>query len=97
MTYFPFDTQKCSLRYGSWSYSKEFIHLLHQNPKNDLIGAVSSQILYQKESDKPKNTDIKGQKGELQFTKNSIESKEWEIISKDGIVIGKVISIFDYA
>ena len=39
MELFPFDTQNCTLRYGSWMYSERFISLHHAFPSNDLIGA----------------------------------------------------------
>ena len=38
MVYFPFDTQNCDLRFGSWSYSKEKLSLSHRNPTNELVG-----------------------------------------------------------
>ena len=32
MEFFPFDTQICTLRYGSWMYSENFINLQHAYP-----------------------------------------------------------------
>ena len=45
MLYFPFDTQTCNLKFGSWSYSKSTLNLQHTSPNNDLKGNVRS-ILY---------------------------------------------------
>jgi len=38
MLYFPFDTQTCNLKFGSWSYSKSTLNLQHTSPNNDLKG-----------------------------------------------------------
>ena len=31
VTYFPFDTQKCPLKFGSWTYDKERLNLLKES------------------------------------------------------------------
>ena len=41
MQYFPFDTQKCKLKFGSWSYWKSLLNLQHAYPSNELKGHVS--------------------------------------------------------
>ena len=41
MSYFPFDTQVCYLKFGSWSYWKSLLNLMHTYPTNELIGDVS--------------------------------------------------------
>ena len=45
MSYFPFDTQVCYLKFGSWSYWKSLLNLSHTYPTNELEGEVSSFIL----------------------------------------------------
>ena len=42
MSYFPFDTQVCYLKFGSWSYWKSLLNLMHTYPTNELIGDVSN-------------------------------------------------------
>ena len=39
MTRFPFDTQFCELRFGSWSHTKDKINLYHKTPTNNITGA----------------------------------------------------------
>ena len=36
LTYFPYDTQECKLKFGSWSYDKSIINLELMNDKVDL-------------------------------------------------------------
>ena len=40
MLYFPFDTQICHLKFGSWSYWKSLLNLQHTYPTNELKGNV---------------------------------------------------------
>ena len=41
---FPFDTQYCELRFGSWSYTKDKINLSHVSPTNNLTGKVRQKF-----------------------------------------------------
>ena len=41
MEYFPFDTQRCPLKYGSWAYSQKFIKLQHLTVTNGILGEVN--------------------------------------------------------
>lgn len=66
--YFPFDTQKCLVRFGSWAYGKNDIAVIHDYP---LDGTPASG---------------KGSQGEFTINKNTIESKEWKILSKVGTI-----------
>ena len=40
MEYFPFDTQRCPLKYGSWAYSQNYINLQHLTVTNGILGEV---------------------------------------------------------
>ena len=42
MRKFPFDTQKCEIRIGSWAPTKELVNIQHINPINDTSGVVST-------------------------------------------------------
>ena len=42
MRKFPFDTQKCEIRIGSWAPTKELVNISHINPINDIHGVVST-------------------------------------------------------
>ena len=44
MSYFPFDTQVCYLKFGSWSYWKSLLNLMHTYPSNELKGDVSTLL-----------------------------------------------------
>ena len=41
MEYFPFDTQRCPLKYGSWAYSQNYINLQHLTVTNGILGEVN--------------------------------------------------------
>lgn len=43
MSYFPFDTQVCSLKFGSWSYTKSMLYLRFNDPIDQagLMGVIN--------------------------------------------------------
>ena len=45
MELFPFDTQICTLRYGSWMYSENFINLQHAYPSQASAGRWIFKVL----------------------------------------------------
>jgi hypothetical protein len=44
MQFFPFDTQTCALKFGSWSYTKDLLNLLITGPTNNITGKVIRQF-----------------------------------------------------
>ena len=88
MSYFPFDTQVCYLKFGSWSYWKSLLNLMHTYPTNELIGDVSIWTFDQSERSGRKpvlKSLFQGQTGEIVVDEKAyIKSTEWEIISKEG-------------
>ena len=53
MEFFPFDTQICTLRYGSWMYSENFINLQHAYPSQ---GSTHQNRLVLEPSGSPHNS-----------------------------------------
>ena len=50
MSYFPFDTQVCFLKFGSWSYTKDLLTMAFDNPidaegKEGIISIDESQYI----------------------------------------------------
>ena len=45
MEYFPFDTQRCPLKYGSWAYSQNYIKLQHLTVTNGILGEVKYTVV----------------------------------------------------
>lgn len=42
ITYFPFDSQTCKMKFGSWSYQKAQVDILSKAPEVDLSNYVSN-------------------------------------------------------
>lgn len=45
MTYFPFDTQVCALKFGSWSYTKDLLNLRVSYPTNLILGKGQTGVI----------------------------------------------------
>ena len=45
MLYFPFDTQVCNLKFGSWSYWKSLLNIQHTYPTNELKASESTSLV----------------------------------------------------
>ena len=70
-------------RFGSWTYGKDDIAIVHERPLDGTPdeGKVSRHHVSLKNLN-----HFKGSKGEFILNKNWIESKEWEVISKEGTI-----------
>ena len=95
MEFFPFDTQICTLRYGSWMYSENFINLQHAYPSqgstnyNRLVLELSGSVRAAGGAWIPDSSNDligDGQTADMTTSKNTIESKEFELLSKEGVL-----------
>ena len=43
--YFPFDTQRCQLQFGSWSHHGFELDLVSNNPTGNIIQAPEERVL----------------------------------------------------
>ena len=80
--YSPF--QIFMLRFGSWTYGKNDIAILHEQPLDG--SPAGGQVSYRHVIICTHLNHLKGSKGEFFFNKNTIESKEWEVLSKEGTI-----------
>ena len=69
------------LRFGSWSYGKNDIAILHEKPLDGV--PTEGEVSYHRMIICPHLYHFQGSKGEFTLH-NHIESNEWEILSKEG-------------
>uniref|UniRef100_A0A914YT91 Uncharacterized protein n=1 Tax=Panagrolaimus superbus TaxID=310955 RepID=A0A914YT91_9BILA len=55
VTYFPFDSQRCSLKFGSWTYHGKFLLLVFKTPKCNIFVVTGFQVDITNRSD---NVDL---------------------------------------